>query len=121
MKKPRLSPRRSRQLLIASLGLAFLLLIAGWLLAPPPADVSPADIGPLTITVPDSDDDAPSEPEPFSPRAVACVICLLLAAGSLVLGYVQAFFFYRCPRCQGSLLWVRGLLPAFCPHCGEPL
>ena len=63
MKKPRLSPRRSRQLLIASLGLALLLLIAGWLLAPPPADVSPADIGPLTITVPDSDDDAPSEPE----------------------------------------------------------
>ncbi|HJC54758.1 MAG TPA: hypothetical protein H9699_05810 [Candidatus Gemmiger stercoravium] len=120
MKKPRLSPRRSRQLLIASLGLALLLLIAGWLLAPPPADVSPADIGSLTITVPDSDA-APSAPEPLSPRAVACVICLLLAAGSLVLGYVQAFFFYRCPRCQGSLLWVRGLLPTFCPHCGEPL
>ena len=43
----------------------------------------------------------------------AAAILLLLA------GQVQAWFFYRCPHCAGSLLRVRGPMPEFCPHCGN--
>ena len=34
---------------------------------------------------------------------------------------IQAFIFYRCPKCGGSLMDVKGSVPDFCPKCGEKL
>ncbi len=37
------------------------------------------------------------------------------------LSLIQAFIFYRCPKCGKSLMDVKGAVPDFCPECGGKL
>ena len=66
-------------------------------------------------------DAAAQDAKPRAPAEIACCACVALAVAAMAAGGIQAFFFYRCPACRGSLLWYRGLYPAHCPHCGKPL
>lgn len=38
-----------------------------------------------------------------------------------ILSLLQAFIFYRCPRCGYSLMNVKGSMPKYCPKCGEEI
>ena len=38
-----------------------------------------------------------------------------------ILSLLQAFIFYRCPRCSYSLMNVKGNIPKYCPKCGEEI
>lgn len=55
----------------------------------------------------------------LAPLDAACFALCGAAIVLLLAGQVQAWFFYRCPHCAGSLLRVRGPMPEFCPHCGN--
>lgn len=56
------------------------------------------------------------------------IVGFLIGFFSLLLGFIvmavsiiQARIFYRCPKCDSSLLSVRGRMPDYCPYCSEPL
>lgn len=135
--KPRLSARTSRRLQLASFAAAILLLLAAWAAAQcmPPAETPlPSEEADASISI---EIDGTSEEADASisieidgtPAAKAeaslaplDAACLALCGAAIVLllaGQVQAWFFYRCPHCAGSLLRVRGPMPEFCPHCGN--
>ena len=135
--KPRLSARTSRRLQLASFAAAILLLLAAWAAAQcmPPAETPlPSEEADTSISI---EIDGTSEEADASisieidgtPAAKAEVslapleaACFALCGAAIVLllaGQVQAWFFYRCPHCAGSLLRVRGPMPEFCPHCGN--
>lgn len=38
-----------------------------------------------------------------------------------ILSMLQAFIFYRCPKCAYSLMNVKGSIPKYCPKCGEEM
>ncbi len=50
-------------------------------------------------------------------------IASFMVVGTIIfaLALVQAFIFYICPYCKGSLMNVRGGIPKHCPHCGKEL
>lgn len=135
--KPRLSARTSRRLQLASFAAATLLLLAAWAAAQcmPPAETPlPSEEADTSISI---EIDGTSEEADASisieidgtPAAKAeaslaplDAACFALCGAAIVLllaGQVQAWFFYRCPHCAGSLLRVRGPMPEFCPHCGN--
>ncbi len=135
--KPRLSARTSRRLQLASFAAAILLLLAAWAAAQcmPPAETPlPSEEADSSISI---EIDGTSEEADASisieidgtPAAKAeaslaplDAACFALCGAAIVLllaGQVQAWFFYRCPHCAGSLLRVRGPMPEFCPHCGN--
>ena len=135
--KPRLSARASRRLQLASFAAAILLLLAAWAAAQcmPPAETPlPSEEADTSISI---EIDGTSEEADASisieidgtPAAKAeaslaplDAACFALCGAAIVLllaGQVQAWFFYRCPHCAGSLLRVRGPMPEFCPHCGN--
>ena len=135
--KPRLSARTSRRLQLASFAAAILLLLAAWAAAQcmPPAETPlPSEEADASISI---EIDGTSEEADASisieivgtPAAKAeaslaplDAACFALCGAAIVLllaGQVQAWFFYRCPHCAGSLLRVRGPMPEFCPHCGN--
>lgn len=135
--KPRLSARTSRRLQLASFAAAILLLLAAWAAAQcmPPAETPlPSEEADSSISI---EIDGTSEEADASisieidgtPAAKAeaslaplNAACFALCGAAIVLllaGQVQAWFFYRCPHCAGSLLRVRGPMPEFCPHCGN--
>ncbi len=135
--KPRLSARTSRRLQLASFAAAILLLLAAWAAAQcmPPAETPlPSEEADTSISI---EIDGTSEEADASisieidgtPAAKAeaslaplDAACFALCGAAIVLllaGQVQAWFFYRCPHCAGSLLRVRGPMPEFCPHCGN--
>lgn len=135
--KPRLSARTSRRLQLASFAAAILLLLAAWAAAQcmPPAETPlPSEEADSSISI---EIDGTSEEADASisieidgtPAAKAeaslaplDASCFALCGAAIVLllaGQVQAWFFYRCPHCAGSLLRVRGPMPEFCPHCGN--
>lgn len=135
--KPRLSARTSRRLQLASFAAAILLLLAAWAAAQcmPPAETPlPSEEADSSISI---EIDGTSEEADASisieidgtPAAKAeaslaplDAACFALCGAAIVLllaGQVQAWFFYRCPHCAGSLLRVRGPMPEFRPHCGN--
>lgn len=120
--KPRLSARTSRRLQLASFAAAILLLLAAWAAAQcmPPAETPlPSEEADTSISIEiDGTLAAEGEASP-APLDAACFALCGAAIVLLLAGQVQAWFFYRCPHCTGSLLRVRGPMPEFCPHCGN--
>ena len=120
--KPRLSARTSRRLQLASFAAAILLLLAAWAAAQcmPPAETPlPSEEADASISI--EIDGTPAAKAEAS-LALLDAACFALCGAAIVLllaGQVQAWFFYRCPHCAGSLLRVRGPMPEFCPHCGN--
>lgn len=135
--KPRLSARTSRRLQLASFAAAILLLLAAWAAAQcmPPAETPlPSEEADTSISIEidgtseEADasisieiDGTPAAKDEASlaPLDAACFALCGAAIVLLLAGQVQAWFFYRCPHCAGSLLRVRGPMPEFCPHCGN--
>ena len=135
--KPRLSARTSRRLQLASFAAAILLLLAAWAAAQcmPPAETPlPSEEANASISIEidgtseEADasisfeiDGTPAAKDEASlaPLDAACLAPCGAAIVLLLAGQVQAWFFYRCPHCAGSLLRVRGPMPEFCPHCGN--
>ena len=135
--KPRLSARTSRRLQLASFAAAILLLLAAWAAAQcmPPAETPlPSEEADTSISIEidgtseEADasisieiDGTPAAKDEASlaPLEAACFALCGAAIVLLLAGQVQAWFFYRCPHCAGSLLRVRGPMPEFCPHCGN--
>ena len=135
--KPRLSARTSRRLQLASFAAAILLLLAAWAAAQcmPPAETPlPSEEADASISIEidgtSEEADASISIEIAGPPAAKAeaslapldAACFALCGAAIVLllaGQVQAWFFYRCPHCAGSLLRVRGPMPEFCPHCGN--
>lgn len=120
--KPHLSARTSRRLQLASFTAAILLLLAAWAAAQcmPPAETPlPSEEADASISF---EIDGTSEAKAAASLAPLDAACFALCGAAIVLllaGQVQAWFFYRCPHCAGSLLRVRGPMPEFCPHCGN--
>lgn len=135
--KPRLSARTSRRLQLASFAAAILLLLVAWAAAQcmPPAETPlPSEEADTSISIEidgtseEADasisieiDGTPAAKDEASlaPLDAACLALCGAAIVLLLAGQVQAWFFYRCPHCAGSLLRVRGPMPEFCPHCGN--
>ena len=135
--KPRLSARTSRRLQLASFAAAILLLLAAWAAAQcmPPAETPlPSEEANASISIEidgtseeanasisieiDGTPAAKAEAS-LAPLDAACFALCGAAIVLLLAGQVQAWFFYRCPHCAGSLLRVRGPMPEFCPYCGN--
>lgn len=56
-----------------------------------------------------------------SSALLAPVLILLAAAVAvIIIGAILAYAYMRCPHCDKSL-YVRGLKPNFCLHCGKPV
>ena len=135
--KPRLSARTSRRLQLASFAAAILLLLAAWAAAqcmppaetPLPSEEANASISieidgtseeaDASISIEIDGTPAAKDEASLAPLDAACLALCGAAIVLLLAGQVQAWFFYRCPHCAGSLLRVRGPMPEFCPHCGN--
>ena len=135
--KPRLSARTSRRLQLASFAAAILLLLAAWAAAqcmppaetPLPSEEANASISieidgtskeaDASISIEIDGTPAAKAEASLAPLDAACFALCGAAIVLLLAGQVQAWFFYRCPHCAGSLLRVRGPMPEFCPHCGN--
>lgn len=120
--KPRLSARTSRRLQLASFAAAILLLLAAWAAAQcmPPAETPlPSEEADASISIEIDGTPAAKAEASLAPLDAACFALCGAAIVLLLAGQVQAWFFYRCPHCTGSLLRVRGPMPEFCPHCGN--
>ena len=120
--KPRLSARTSRRLQLASFAAAILLLLAAWAAAQcmPPAETPlPSEEADSSISIEIDGTPAVKDETSLAPLDAACFALCGAAIVLLLAGQVQAWFFYRCPHCAGSLLRVRGPMPEFCPHCGN--
>ena len=135
--KPRLSARTSRRLQLASFAAAILLLLAAWAAAqcmppaetPLPSEEADASISieidgtseeaDASISIEIDGTPAAKTEASLAPLDAACFALCGAAIVLLLAGQVQAWFFYRCPHCAGSLLRVRGPMPEFCPHCGN--
>lgn len=120
--KPRLSARTSRRLQLASFAAAILLLLAAWAAAQcmPPAETPlPSEEADASISIEIDGTPAAKAETSLAPLDAACFALCGAAIVLLLAGQVQAWFFYRCPHCAGSLLRVRGPMPEFCPHCGN--
>ncbi len=120
--KPRLSARTSRRLQLASFAAAILLLLAAWAAAQcmPPAETPlPSEEADTSISIEIDGTSAAKAEASLAPLDAACFALCGAAIVLLLAGQVQAWFFYRCPHCAGSLLRVRGPMPEFCPHCGN--
>lgn len=120
--KPRLSARTSRRLQLASFAAAILLLLAAWAAAQcmPPAETPlPSEEADASISIEIDGTPAVKAETSLAPLDAACFALCGAAIVLLLAGQVQAWFFYRCPHCAGSLLRVRGPMPEFCPHCGN--
>lgn len=120
--KPRLSARTSRRLQLASFAAAILLLLAAWAAAQcmPPAETPlPSEEADASISIEIDGTSAAKAEASLAPLDAACFALCGAAIVLLLAGQVQAWFFYRCPHCAGSLLRVRGPMPEFCPHCGN--
>lgn len=120
--KPRLSARTSRRLQLASFAAAILLLLAAWAAAQcmPPAETPlPSEEADASISIEIDGTPAAKDEASLAPLDAACFALCGAAIVLLLAGQVQAWFFYRCPHCAGSLLRVRGPMPEFCPHCGN--
>ena len=120
--KPRLSARTSRRLQLASFAAAILLLLAAWAAAQcmPPAETPlPSEEANASISIEIDGTSAAKAEASLAPLEAACFALCGAAIVLLLAGQVQAWFFYRCPHCAGSLLRVRGPMPEFCPHCGN--
>ena len=120
--KPRLSARTSRRLQLASFAAAILLLLAAWAAAQcmPPAETPlPSEEADASISIEIDGTPAAKAEASLAPLDAACFALCGAAIVLLLVGQVQAWFFYRCPHCAGSLLRVRGPMPEFCPHCGN--
>ena len=120
--KPRLSARTSRRLQLASFAAAILLLLAAWATAQcmPPAETPlPSEEADASISIEIDGTPAVKDETSLAPLDAACFALCGAAIVLLLAGQVQAWFFYRCPHCAGSLLRVRGPMPEFCPHCGN--
>ncbi len=120
--KPRLSARTSRRLQLASFAAAILLLLAAWAAAQcmPPAETPlPSEEADASISIEIDGTSAAKAEASLAPLNAACFALCGAAIVLLLAGQVQAWFFYRCPHCAGSLLRVRGPMPEFCPHCGN--
>ena len=135
--KPRLSARTSRRLQLASFAAAILLLLAAWAAAqcmppaetPLPSEEANASISieidgtseeaDASISIAIDGTPAAKAEASLAPLDAACFALCGAAIVLLLAGQVQAWFFYRCPHCAGSLLRVRGPMPEFCPHCGN--
>lgn len=120
--KPRLSARTSRRLQLASFAAAILLLLAAWAAAQcmPPAETPlPSEEADASISIEIDGTPAAKAEASLAPLEAACFALCGAAIVLLLAGQVQAWFFYRCPHCAGSLLRVRGPMPEFCPHCGN--
>lgn len=120
--KPRLSARTSRRLQLASFAAAILLLLAAWAAAQcmPPAETPlPSEEANSSISIEIDGTPAAKAEASLAPLDAACFALCGAAIVLLLAGQVQAWFFYRCPHCAGSLLRVRGPMPEFCPHCGN--
>lgn len=120
--KLRLSARTSRRLQLASFAAAILLLLAAWAAAQcmPPAETPlPSEEANASISIEIDGTPAAKAEVSLAPLEAACFALCGAAIVLLLAGQVQAWFFYRCPHCTGSLLRVRGPMPEFCPHCGN--
>ena len=135
--KPRLSARTSRRLQLASFAAAILLLLAAWAAAqcmppaetPLPSEEADASISieidgtseeaDASISIEIDGTPAAKDEASLAPLDAACFALCGAAIVLLLAGQVQAWFFYRCQHCAGSLLRVRGPMPEFCPHCGN--
>ena len=120
--KPRLSARTSRRLQLASFAAAILLLLAAWAAAQcmPPAETPlPSEEADASLSIEIDGTPAAKAEASLAPLDAACFALCGAAIVLLLAGQVQAWFFYRCPHCAGSLLRVRGPMPEFCPHCGN--
>lgn len=120
--KPHLSARTSRRLQLASFAAAILLLLAAWAAAQcmPPAETPlPSEEADSSISIEIDGTPAAKDEASLAPLDAACFALCGAAIVLLLAGQVQAWFFYRCPHCAGSLLRVRGPMPEFCPHCGN--
>lgn len=120
--KLRLSARTSRRLQLASFAAAILLLLAAWAAAQcmPPAETPlPSEEANASISIEIDGTPAAKAEASLAPLDAACFALCGAAIVLLLAGQVQAWFFYRCPHCAGSLLRVRGPMPEFCPHCGN--
>ena len=135
--KLRLSARTSRRLQLASFAAAILLLLAAWAAAqcmppaetPLPSEEANASISieidgtseeaDASISIEIDGTPAAKAEASLAPLDAACFALCGAAIVLLLAGQVQAWFFYRCPHCAGSLLRVRGPMPEFCPHCGN--
>lgn len=120
--KLRLSARTSRRLQLASFAAAILLLLAAWAAAQcmPPAETPlPSEEANASISIEIDGTSAAKAEVSLAPLDAACFALCGAAIVLLLAGQVQAWFFYRCPHCAGSLLRVRGPMPEFCPHCGN--
>ena len=120
--KLRLSARTSRRLQLASFAAAILLLLAAWAAAQcmPPAETPlPSEEADASISIEIDGTPAAKDEASLAPLDAACFALCGAAIVLLLAGQVQAWFFYRCPHCAGSLLRVRGPMPEFCPHCGN--
>lgn len=135
--KPRLSARTSRRLQLASFAAAILLLLAAWAAAqcmppaetPLPSEEADASISieidgtseeaDASISIEIDGTPAAKAEASLAPLDAACFALCGAAIVLLLAGQVQAWFFYRCPHCAGSLLRVRGPMPEFCLHCGN--
>ena len=135
--KLRLSARTSRRLQLASFAAAILLLLAAWAAAqcmppaetPLPSEEADASIffeidgtskeANASISIEIDGTPAAKDEASLAPLDAACLALCGAAIVLLLAGQVQAWFFYRCPHCAGSLLRVRGPMPEFCPHCGN--
>ena len=120
--KPRLSARTSRRLQLASFAAAILLLLAAWAAAQcmPPAETPlSSEEADASISIEIDGTPAAKDEASLAPLDAACFALCGAAIVLLLAGQVQAWFFYRCPHCAGSLLRVRGPMPEFCPHCGN--
>ena len=135
--KLRLTARTSRRLQLASFAAAILLLLAAWAAAqcmppaetPLPSEEANASISieidgtseeaDASISIEIDGTPAAKAEASLAPLDAACFALCGAAIVLLLAGQVQAWFFYRCPHCAGSLLRVRGPMPEFCPHCGN--
>ena len=120
--KLRLTARTSRRLQLASFAAAILLLLAAWAAAQcmPPAETPlPSEEADASISIEIDGTPAAKAEVSLAPLDAACFALCGAAIVLLLAGQVQAWFFYRCPHCTGSLLRVRGPMPEFCPHCGN--
>ena len=120
--KLRLTARTSRRLQLASFAAAILLLLAAWAAAQcmPPAETPlPSEEADASISIEIDGTPAAKAEASLAPLDAACFALCGAAIVLLLAGQVQAWFFYRCPHCTGSLLRVRGPMPEFCPHCGN--
>ena len=135
--KLRLTARTSRRLQLASFAAAILLLLAAWAAAqcmppaetPLPSEEANASISieidgtseeaDASISIEIDGTPAAKAEASLAPLDAACFALCGAAIVLLLAGQVQAWFFYRCPHCTGSLLRVRGPMPEFCPHCGN--